>query len=410
MSGTILRGSRRYWRASIALFLAAFSVFAAIYCVQPLLPIFALEFNLTATESSVAISAATGTLSVSLLLVSWLGNRFDRKRLMTFSLLATSALVIAMALASDWAAFILVRALIGIAVCGVPAIAMVYLGEEMDAAALGFGMGMFVGGSAIGGMSGRLLMGLLLEVVTWREALLMLGVAILVNAIGFALLLPKPRNSATGVLSFPDLLSNLHHVVSDRALRLLLLCSFLLMGLFVAIYNYVAFHLLAPPYNLSPAAVAPIFAVYLVGTIASATIGSVAGLVGRRKVLWPMMLVIIAGLLVTLAPPLWAVIVGLAITTFGFFGAHSTASAWVARRSGQARAQGSALYLLAYYAGSSLLGTAAGVGWSFWQWPGVIAACMLFALAGLAAGFKLAAIPPLGQPEATSFAGSPSEK
>ncbi len=149
------------------------------------------------------------------------------------------------------------------------------------------------------------------------------------------------------------------------------------------------------PYNLSPAAVAPIFAVYLVGTIASATIGPVAGHVGRRKVLWPMMLVIIAGLLVTLAPSLWAVIVGLAITTFGFFGAHSTASAWVARRSGPARAQGSALYLLAYYAGSSLLGTAAGLGWSYWQWPGVVASCLVFALTGLAVSFRLAVIPPL---------------
>ena len=142
MSETIARGTAGYWRASMALFLAAFSVFAAIYCVQPLLPVFVEEYGLEPATSSIAISATTATLAVSLMLISWLGNRFDRKLLMAATLTATSALVFATAATAEWGELVVFRSLIGVAVCGVPAVAMVYLGEEMDPAALGFGMGL----------------------------------------------------------------------------------------------------------------------------------------------------------------------------------------------------------------------------------------------------------------------------
>lgn len=391
----IERGTADYWRASAALFLAAFSVFAAVYSVQPLLPIFAIEFGLDAAGSSVALSATTATLALSLVLVGWLGNRFNRKSLMLTTMLATAALVLAVPASGDWTSLVVVRALLGIAVCGVPAIAMVYLAEEMSNAALGLGMGLFVGGSALGGMSGRLMVGYLAEMVGWRAALTALGVLILINALVFLLLLPPPKTPRARTLTMPELGANMRAVLSDKALPLLVLCAFLMMGGFVAIYNYVGFRLLAPPYNLDHGQISLVFVVYLVGTLGSAWMGALAGRLGRRKVFWPLIVVMLAGLAITLLPPLWAIVLGMAVMTFAFFGAHSIASAWVARRSQNARAQGSALYLLAYYGGSSVIGTLGGYGWSIGGWAGVVGFTAIAFGAALLLAWRLYLLPPL---------------
>lgn len=171
------------------------------------------------------------------------------------------------------------------------------------------------------------------------------------------------------------------------------------MGAFVAIYNYVGFKMLDPPYSLSQSQISLIFVLYLVGTLGSAWMGALAGRLGRRKVFWPMTIVMLAGIAVTLVSSIWAVALGIAALTFGFFGAHSIASAWVARRAQEARAQGSAVYLLAYYAGSSVIGTLGGVGWTFWGWPGVAAVAGGATVLTLLIGVRLYVLPPLMAPD-----------
>ena len=65
------------------------------------------------------------------------------------------------------------------------------------------------------------------------------------------------------------------------------------------------------------------------------------------------------------------VIIGLIITTGGFFAAHSVASSWVSARSATLHVQGSAVYVLFYYLGSSVGGTVGGLVFSAHGWTGV---------------------------------------
>ena len=62
------------------------------------------------------------------------------------------------------------------------------------------------------------------------------------------------------------------------------------------------------------------------------------------------------------------VIAGIAVLTFGFFGAHSIASAWVGRRARTAKAQAASLYLFLYYVGSSVIGSLGGIFWERNGW------------------------------------------
>lgn len=81
------------------------------------------------------------------------------------------------------------------------------------------------------------------------------------------------------------------------------------------------------------------------------------------------------GVLLTLSGSLPLVVAGVAVLVVGFFAAHGVASGWVAARasSGAGGAgQAASLYLLAYYDGASVAGTAAGWAWSSGGWGRVV--------------------------------------
>ncbi|MFZ1429446.1 MAG: MFS transporter [Geminicoccaceae bacterium] len=393
----IQSGTPAFRRTNLAMFAAGFSTFALLYSVQPLLPLFAVEFELSATASSLAMSVTTGMLAVAMLVASSLSDVWGRKPVMVVSLLASALLTLAAAFAPSWTALVVLRALLGLALSGLPAVAMAYVGEEMHPKSIGLAMGLYISGSSLGGMGGRLITGILVDFVSWRVALATLGGLCLMAAIVFWRSLPpsalfRPRPLHAGQLLVRGL-----ELFGDRGLPWLFLQGFLLMGSFVTVYNYVGFRLLAPPFGLSQTVAASIFAVYLVGTVSSAVVGTLAGRLGRRRLLWAMSLLMLAGLGLTLADRLPVLVAGIGLFTFGFFGAHSIVSSWVGIRAMAGKAQASALYLFFYYLGSSLMGSLGGLFWTSHGWPGVATLVGTLLAAAFAISVHLARLPPIGQ-------------
>jgi YNFM family putative membrane transporter len=233
-------------------------------------------------------------------------------------------------------------------------------------------------------------MGLLAQAASWRVALGALGVLDLAAAALFVALLPTPRRARRpAALSLAAHLAAWGGHLARPPLLMLFAVAFLAMGAFVTVYNYVGFRLAQPPYALTPGQIGLVFLCYLVGMVASSWAGGLADRYGRAPVLVAGALIGLAGLALTLAQPLAAVIGGVAALTAGFFVAHSVASGWVGRLATGARSHASALYLLAYYAGGSVLGSAGGLVWRSFGWPGVTAACAAAMLAVLALGLAL---------------------
>ena len=267
---------------------------------------------------------------------------------------------------------------------------MAYLSEEMHPRALGLAMGLYIGGSALGGMSGRLFAGILTDLVSWRFALAIIGALGLAGAALFWRSLPPSEHFHPLALAPRVLLSSYFNHIRDAGLFLLFAEGFLLMGSFVTVYNYISYRLLAPPYSLSQSAVGSIFLVYLIGIGSSAWVGNLASRVGRRRVLYVMFLVMLGGVGLTLFRSLPVIIAGVAALTFGFYGGHSIASSWVGLRAKQAKAQASSLYLFSYYIGSSLAGFFGGFFWSAHGWYGVAAFVSCILLLALAISLRLA--------------------
>lgn len=395
----IRRGTNAFLRANMAFFLSAFAIFATLYSVQPLLPIFAAEFGLDAGTSSLALSTTTAILALALLLASWLADRLGRKVLMVWAILVTAALGLVLPFVPNWGSLLVVRAVMGLSLSGLPAVAMVYLAEEIDPDALGFSMGLYIGGTAIGGMSGRLVSGVLADLIGWRPALAVLGIAIALAAVVVVALLPTPRHSVRRRVGAREFATVLGVQFRDAGLPWLFASAFLLMGSFVTLYNYAGFRLALPPFELSHAAIAAIFVVYLLGSISSAWAGGLAQRLGRRRVYWATVVVMAAGVGLTIVPSTPAIVAGLALATMGYFAAHGIASAWVARRARLGRAQASAIYLFAYYLGSSVLGTLGGYAWVAWGWSGVMLVSGGAMILALLVAIRLMALPPLPIPE-----------
>ncbi|HTK35858.1 MAG TPA: MFS transporter [Caulobacteraceae bacterium] len=368
----ISRGTPAFRRMILALVAAGFSTFALLYCVQPLLPVFAQEFHRSAAQASLSVSAATGVLAGALLFWGTVADRVERRRMMFASVVAAGLLTLVVALAPSWPLLLLARGLTGLALSGVPAVALTYIGEEVDADSIGLAVGLHIGGNVFGGMAGRLVTGVLADHFGWRTAVAVLGVMGLVSAGLLRLLLPASRRFRPQIRSFVAAMAGLARPFGDAGLPWLFLESFLCMGAFVTVYNYIGFRLLAAPYHLSQTAVGFIFALYLLGVVSSPLVGDIAGRLGRRKVFWVVVLAMAVGAGLTAARPLWLVIAGVALFTFAFFGAHSTASSWVGRRAGASRAQASSMFLFFYYLGASVIGYLGGVAWGGHGWTGVV--------------------------------------
>ncbi|MCC8401931.1 MFS transporter [Paraburkholderia sp. MMS20-SJTN17] len=384
------RGSRAYWRASLALLFAGYATFSLLYCVQPLLPSFSEAFNVTPAQSSLSLSLSTAALALAIFVAGFFSEGWSRHKLMTLSLTASAVLTLGVSIAPHWNHLLVLRTLEGLALGGVPAVAMAYLAEEVHPDGLGLAMGLYVGGTAIGGMAGRVITGVIADLFSWRVAIGTIGVLGLLSMLAFRSLLPPSRHFVPRRgLGFAHHRTLLLRQFTRPGLPLLFLLGFVLMGSFVTLYNYIGYRLLAPPYRLNQTEIGAIFIVYLTGVVASPWSGRMADTFGRARVLSASLLLMVFGLALTMLHPLAAIATGIACVTFGFFAGHSVASGWVGRLAKDAKGQAAALYLLAYYIGSSLVGSYGGHVWAGHGWNGVVGLVGALLVIGLIAATRM---------------------
>lgn len=361
--------SPAYRRAMIALFCAGLATFVQLYSPQGLLPDIALEFGVSAGTSSWAVGAATIGVAAGVLPWARLSDRVGRVRAMRWAIVAAVVVGLLLPFAPSFELLVTIRVIEGIALAGIPAIAVTALAETVRPAVLGVAIGTYIAGNTIGGLTGRIVAAEAAEPLSWRLGLGVVTVLAAFCAVGFLALVPR---TAMRPAPNPPLLRAVLANLRNPGVAVAIAQAFLLMGGFVAAYNYLTFRLEQPPFGLSLAQVSWIFLAYLAGAAASRWVWRLVPRLTPTGTVLASVVVMIGGLALTLMQSLVGVIVGLVLFTGAFFAAHSVTSAVAPRRSNEGRSLVPPLYNLCYYAGSSLLGWVGGLFFASWGWAGTV--------------------------------------
>ena len=274
-------------------------------------------------------------------------------------------------------------ALVGVALAAVVAVAVAHLGDEVHPAELGTAIGVYVAGNTLGGISGRLVPGLVEESTSWRVAVALLGVVALAAVAGVpaAAAAGPPQASSA---SRREHVRAVRDLLRDAGIVRLCLLAFLLMGGFVACYNYLTFRLEGAPLRLSTTVTSLLFLAYLAGTVSSPLAGRLSDRFGRRRLA-------LAGIGVSLRRPgADAARPDRLRSPSGCWcspPASSRRTRWPARGCPRGRraaaGQAAAMYLLSYYLGSSAFGALIGLAYQYDGWPAAAAAiAVLFVARG----------------------------
>lgn len=371
-----------YWRASLALFFAGYATFSLLYCVQPLLPSLSRAFHVSAASSSLALSLTTLALAFGLLPAGALAEVVNRKRMMLIALSIAGLAALCSALAPYWPALLAARLILGLALSGLPALAMAYVSEEFDKPSLPAAMGLYISGTVLGGMMGRTFSAILADFLGWRWAMGgMAGLAFLALVV-FVCLLPVAKAFKPQQPDLARLLGNFITHLTSPELRTLFMLGFLLMGCFVAMFNYVGFRLEEPPFSLPATVAGLLFLTYLGGIFSARLAAPMKARLGHVRALRWCVSSMLASLALCALPYLLTLTIGVALFTFAFFAAHSLISAQVGSAALHAKAQASSLYLSFYYLGSSVVGYGGGYLWELGGWfslLGMLAILLLIA-------------------------------
>ncbi|QIQ41619.1 MAG: MFS transporter [Buchnera aphidicola (Aphis urticata)] len=385
----IKKNTKQFNKIILCLFLGGFSSFSILYCVQSILPIFSKQFCLTAAESSVSLSATTATMAIGTLFTGILSDVIGRKLIMSISLLIASILTMICSFVDNWNMIIVLRALIGLSLSGVVAIAITYIVEEIHAHSLSFCIGLYISGNTIGGCFGRIISSVIAEYFSWNTSLLTIGLFSLISSFLFLYFLPSSKNFYPIPVNYKKFLSNFYLHLKNPILLILFMIGFLLMGSFITIFNYIGYRLILKPFLFSASSIGLLSIIYLTGVYSSPKAGILINKYNKVNILITSLLLMILGLLITQFNQIITIIAGLIIFSGGFFASHSIASSWVSAYAKFAKVQATSLYLFFYYLGSSIFGIFSGFFWFYSKWLGISIFMIIILIYGIFLSLKL---------------------
>jgi YNFM family putative membrane transporter len=366
-----------------ALNFATVAVYADLYITQPILPLLSQEFGIRPAAAGLTVSVVVLMIAAVSSVYGSLSDIVGRKPVMVASCFLLALPTLACALASSFRMLVLFRAFQGLLIPGVTAVAVAYIGDSYSEAELGPKVGGWIAASAAGGLTGRVLSGLLAAWLSWRAPFVFFGVLTLVGAAAVARALPAGKASE-GVR-----LSHAYRGMFGHFRNRRLIGSFAIGGAvffaFIGVFTYLPYYLTAPPFRLSTALVSSVYLVYIAGVFTSLASGRLSRRVGRRAVMAAGLVIAALGVLATLAHSLPVIVLALVVLCVGMFAVQSTAPAFVNANAEGAKGAAGALYVTFYYVGASLGSVLPGYALQLWGWAGVVGACAAALLAGLLA-------------------------
>ena len=364
--------SRDFSARQLAVGLAGYFCFLNLYSPQAILPLLSDEFGVGPAEISAIMTASTLAVALTAPFTGTVADVLGRKRVIVAAMLLLAVPTVLAALSPTLSQLVLWRFVQGLVLPPIFAVTIAYIGDEWPPREAAGAAGIYTSGASIGGFSGRFLTGVLADLIGWRYAMDVLAVMTLFGALAVFLLLPRERKFVRSeglAASAKQMLRHLRY----RQLIATYAVGFGVLFCFVLMFTFVNFRLAAPPYNLSPSWLGAIFLTYLAGSAITPMTGRWISRFGRRQIMTCNIATWMAGIALTLAGPLWAIVLGLMLcASCGLLcQAISTGYVTVTAQAGRSSAVG--LYVTSFYLGGAAGATLGGFAWTFGGWSACVA-------------------------------------
>ena len=364
--------SRSYSARHLAVGLAGYCAFINLYSPQSILPLLSEEFHASAAEISTIITVSTLAVALTAPFTGAVADVLGRKRVIVAAMFVLVVPTLMVGLSTSLSAIVFWRAVQGLVLPPIFAVTVAYIGDEWPTKEATTAAGIYSSGSSLGGFSGRLVTGVIADLIGWRAGFAVLAGIAAAGAVAVLFLLPHERHfvRSDGLLaSGRQMLGHFRNsqLVATYAV------GFGVLFNFICTFTFVSFHLAAPPYSLSASWLGAIFVTYLVGSALTPWIGWAVGKFGRRQFMVAVIALWLVGIALTLAPSLPLIVVGLALGAGCGLICQAVSTGYVTITAKAGRSSAVGLYVTSFYLGGSVGAAAGALAWTLGRWPACVA-------------------------------------
>lgn len=351
--------------------------FAVLYATQPLLPLLAEQWGRPVADTALLTTATMVPLALGPLLYGYVLEHVSTKHMLGAGFAVLTLAQFAISLGPDYPVFFVLRTIEGMMLPAIFTALMTYSSAAGGQLSTRRNITFYIAATIAGGYSGRVLSGLLTDLVDWQAAFLFWACAALVATWLTTRLDSDPR-LRLGRVHLGEIRRLARRPVYAEGLA----SAFLLFFVFAAMLNFLPFHMRDNDPQITQSAIALVYTGYLVGVVIALSSLRLIRLVGgERRTLVAGSLVYLAGTAAFALPGNQLAYASMLVFAAGMFTLHSVLSAFLNHLETERKGLVNGLYVSAYYAGGALGSYFPGFVYQKVGWPAFIA--LLAALNGV---------------------------
>lgn len=319
--------------------------FSTLYIPQPMLPLLAEEFGVSAGEAGLLMTVAMLPLAFAPIVYGYILQAVPAKLMLIVALSLLALNQCSFYFADEFWHLVVLRLLQGLLLPAIFTALMTYCASMVPATMVRRAMGFYIGATILGGFSGRLAGGFFASAFDWRSAFVVIG---LMQLLPLLLLL---KVDADADINFARLDSrSISRVLRNRNYRFMFLSLASVFFVFSGILNNIPFHLR----DIHPAATPLIISLLYLGYLIGAPVSFVSETIGirlgdERRGLFLGLAINAFGLIMLLFVAFEGLVVMMFFLAAGFFLIHALLSGLANHLASEHKGVVNGLYVSIYY-------------------------------------------------------------
>ena len=360
-------------KTSLVLFFIVSIIFSTIYTPQAILPELKEYFHISIAQTNLLLFGMLFVLMFATPMYAPLLQRFEKKKIILFSMGLLAISVLISALSSNFYCLLFSRVLQGIFIPGITVTMLSYVQEIYPKKHRGLGMGIYMSATGFGAVFGRLLAGWMTQWYSWREAFGFFVMLLLLAWVATYVGLPYAKYTSKDAKANKKILLG---YLKNSEIFSVLLVPMVVFFSFMAVSSFVTYRLAEAPFSLDSSALGNTFLVLLVAVIVSPLAGKYSDTLGRVKMIFLGIVILLVGIVLSTIGNYILILVGLGLVTVGMFSVQAVAPAYLGDLVPGDRATVAVLYQTFFYFGGAMGTLLPAVAWNYGGYDAVALLCL----------------------------------